>query len=76
MRVRSAVLALVVATGAVEGKILAAPHGHSGFGYDPVFAPGGAGGRTFAEMTELEKNAISHRGRAFRALMDELKRRD
>ena len=45
-----------------------APRGDGGFGYDPVFAPAGGGGRTFAELTPDEKHAISHRGRALRAL--------
>ena len=57
----------------MEGRILRSPRGGGGFGYDPVFvpaaedAPGGAG-RTTAQMSAREKNAISHRGRAFRAL--------
>ena len=42
--------------------------GRHGFGYDPVFEPAGGDGRTFAEMTPAEKDAVSHRGRAFRAL--------
>ena len=42
--------------------------GVGGFGYDPVFVPDEGDGRTFAEMTPEEKHAISHRGRAFRAL--------
>jgi XTP/dITP diphosphohydrolase len=42
--------------------------GEHGFGYDPVFEPAGGDGRTFAEMTAAEKDAVSHRGRAFRAL--------
>ena len=46
------------------------PLGDGGFGYDPVFAPDGFGGRTFAQMTPEEKHAISHRGRAFRALAE------
>lgn len=54
--------------GAVEGVIGAAPRGQSGFGYDPVFVPVEGDGRTFAEMAASEKHAISHRGRAFRAL--------
>jgi XTP/dITP diphosphohydrolase len=58
----------VVAEGVVEGLITLAPTGDGGFGYDPVFAPDGAGGRTFAEMRPDEKHAVSHRGRAFRAL--------
>lgn len=58
----------VVAHGVVEGRILSAPAGVEGFGYDPVFAPDGGGGRSFAEMNAAEKHAVSHRGRAFRAL--------
>ena len=57
----------VVASGAVEGTIAAERRGSGGFGYDPVFVPDGGDGRTFAEMTPAEKNARSHRGRAFRA---------
>ena len=53
--------------GAVEGHISPAPQGNGGFGYDPVFVPTEADGRSFAEMGD-EKHAISHRGRAFRAL--------
>lgn len=56
------------ATGAVEGLIAAEPRGRGGFGYDPVFVPAEGGGRTFAEMSDAAKHAISHRGRAFRAL--------
>ena len=58
----------VIADGAVEGTITTEPRGEAGFGYDPVFVPDGLDGRTFAEMTAAEKNAVSHRGRAFRAL--------
>ncbi len=57
-----------VAEGVVEGVIAPAPAGAAGFGYDPVFVPDGGDGRTFAEMSADEKHAISHRGRAFRAL--------
>lgn len=58
----------VVAEGIVDGCITAAPRGRSGFGYDPVFAPDDGDGRTFGEMSADEKHALSHRGRAFRAL--------
>jgi XTP/dITP diphosphohydrolase len=58
----------VVAEGTVDGRITPAPRGAAGFGYDPVFVPDGGDGRTFAEMTAAEKAAVSHRGRAFRAL--------
>ena len=53
--------------GVVEGKIPKAARGDNGFGYDPVFVPEEET-RTFAEMTADEKNAISHRGRAFSQL--------
>ena len=58
----------VVARGAVEGTITVEPSGGAGFGYDPVFRPREGDGRTFAEMNSVEKHALSHRGRAFRAL--------
>ncbi len=58
----------VVAEGVVDGVIVETARGDAGFGYDPLFAPNEGGGRTFAEMTFDEKHAISHRGRAFRAL--------
>ena len=58
----------VSADGAVEGHIATSPRGAGGFGYDAVFVPDGCDGRTFAEMEPAEKNAVSHRGRAFRAL--------
>jgi XTP/dITP diphosphohydrolase len=54
--------------GIVDGSIAESPRGDNGFGYDPVFVPDDADGRSFAEMDDAEKNAISHRGRAFRAL--------
>ncbi len=63
----------VVAHGVVDGRIHDQPRGHGGFGYDPVFVPDDGDGRTFAEMTDADKNAISHRGRAFRALLAELR---
>ena len=58
----------VLASGAVEGHIADAPRGEGGFGYDPIFVPADGDGSTFAEMTDVDKNAISHRGRTFRAL--------
>jgi XTP/dITP diphosphohydrolase len=57
-----------VAEGAVDGFISSEARGDQGFGYDPVFVPIGGDGRTFAQMSAVEKDAISHRGRAFRAL--------
>ena len=56
-----------VVTGIIEGVLLRARRGAGGFGYDPIFLPRGYD-RTTAEMSPVEKNAISHRGRAFRAL--------
>lgn len=50
--------------GTVEGKLVFPPRGDGGFGYDPIFAPAGEN-RTFAEMSADEKQALSHRGRAF-----------
>ena len=61
----------VVAEGTVEGTIALAPEGDGGFGYDPVFIPDGSD-RSFAAMTRAEKDACSHRGRAFRALASAL----
>ncbi len=54
--------------GTVTGKIAHAIKGSHGFGYDPIFIPDEEDGRTFGEMTDEEKNAISHRARAFRSL--------
>jgi XTP/dITP diphosphohydrolase len=62
----------VVVRGTVEGKVPDAPRGAGGFGYDPVMVPVEGDGRTFAEMTDDEKHALSHRGRAFRALLPHL----
>ncbi len=56
-----------VVTGQVEGRLVRKPRGSGGFGYDPIFLPDGFD-RTTAEMTAEAKDAISHRGRAFRAL--------
>jgi XTP/dITP diphosphohydrolase len=64
-----------VAEGIVDGHITDPPQGGDGFGYDPVFVPAGGDGRTFAELSADEKNAISHRGRAFRALAAKLHER-
>ncbi len=58
--------------GVVDGAVAEAPRGARGFGYDPVFVPDEGGGRTFAELGPEEKHAISHRGRALRALADSL----
>ncbi len=63
----------VWADGEVVGTIAPEALGDAGFGYDPVFVPDGYGGRTFAQMTSDEKHAVSHRGRAFRALAERLR---
>jgi XTP/dITP diphosphohydrolase len=56
-----------VVTGQVAGRLTLIPRGSGGFGYDPIFLPDGSE-LTTAEMTPEAKDAISHRGRAFRAL--------
>jgi XTP/dITP diphosphohydrolase len=61
-----------VVRGTVEGLVVDAPRGTGGFGYDPVVAPVEGDGRTFGEMSEDEKHAISHRARAFRELVPRL----
>ena len=61
--------------GVLEGRISDQPRGVNGFGYDPVFVPDDAGPRTLAQMTAEEKNEVSHRARALRALVEELVRR-
>ena len=58
----------LIATGTVEGVITREPEGSNGFGYDPVFIPLEANGKTFAQLSSAEKAAMSHRGRAFQAL--------
>jgi len=58
----------VLAEGTCDGTITTARRGGGGFGYDPVFVPDDGDGRTLAELDRAEKNALSHRGRAFRAL--------
>jgi len=63
--------AIAVVSGKVDGEILAAPSGSGGFGYDPVFYfP--ALGKSFAELPPDEKNVRSHRGNAFRRLLEAL----
>ena len=60
--------------GEVSGQITTEAHGAGGFGYDPIFRPDGFD-RTFAELSPDEKNAISHRGRAVRRLVQHLTNR-
>jgi XTP/dITP diphosphohydrolase len=73
----AAVLALpdgtvVVREGRMPGTLAREPRGDHGFGYDPVFVPDGDS-RTAAELSPADKNAISHRGKAFRALATDLR---
>lgn len=58
----------VVEYGQLEGVLLRSPRGEGGFGYDPILQPAGES-RSCAELSADEKNAISHRGKAFRALL-------
>lgn len=63
---------LLNATGILEGAMAEAPRGTNGFGYDPLFVPRGSN-KSFAEMTDGEKNAISHRAKALHELMNQIK---
>ena len=56
------------AEGRVDGSIAQGPRGMSGFGYDPIFLPDEAPGRTLAELSSAEKHQLSHRGRALERL--------
>jgi XTP/dITP diphosphohydrolase len=58
----------LIAHGTWEGTIAHVPRGQGGFGYDPVFVPAGER-RTAAQLSDSEKNAVSHRGQALRALV-------
>jgi XTP/dITP diphosphohydrolase len=58
--------------GTIDGTLIREPRGTNGFGYDPIFVPLGES-RTTAEMSAEEKDAISHRGRAMRALVPVLR---
>ena len=62
----------LVVEGACVGRIAEAEAGTGGFGYDPLFVPDEGDGRTFAQMGTEAKHAMSHRGRALRALADAL----
>lgn len=59
------------AEGVCEGVLIGDPRGTGGFGYDPAFVPEGES-RTMAELPDEEKDRISHRGKAFRALAEQL----
>ena len=64
----------VIADGVWRGRIVDTPRGENGFGYDPYFLIP-ALGKTTAELAPAEKNAISHRGQAIRALVEKLKQK-
>ena len=61
--------------GTFEGRIATSPRGDGGFGYDPIFEPESEppGGRTVGQMSAAEKNALSHRGKAARAMAEYLR---
>ena len=61
----------IVTEGRMPGRLVRAPRGANGFGYDPIFVPAGYE-RTSAELSVAEKDAISHRGQALRALAERL----
>jgi XTP/dITP diphosphohydrolase len=65
----------LAAEGVCEGTIAEQERGERGFGYDLVFVPDDGDGRTFAEMSDGEKNALSHRARALRNLLSSLSAR-
>jgi XTP/dITP diphosphohydrolase len=64
----------ILASGTWEGTLINAPRGLGGFGYDPIFVPHGFD-RTAAELDPTEKNSLSHRGQALRALVTQLRNR-
>lgn len=69
---------LVIEEGRVVGRVVFAPRGSNGFGYDPLFEPEETPGRTLAELDSADKNRLSHRGRALlrlRPVLLELARR-
>jgi XTP/dITP diphosphohydrolase len=63
---------VIAAEGVLEGTIALALRGAHGFGYDPVFVAPELGGRTLAEVAAAEKNLMSHRARAMRALLERI----
>ena len=63
----------LVVEGECQGTIATGERGERGFGFDPLFVPDDGDGRTFAEMSDDEKNSLSHRARAFAALAEALR---
>ncbi len=66
--------AIEIVNGSCEGTITLEPRGTNGFGYDPLFVVTELGTRTMAQLSAEEKNAISHRGKALRAMLPRLLR--
>ena len=66
---------IIVSEGECEGVIIDEKRGNNGFGYDPIFYVEELG-KTFAEMTDAEKNSLSHRGKAIRALKAQLNKKE
>ncbi len=66
---------ILVSEGECEGVIIDEKRGDNGFGYDPIFYVDSLG-KTFAEMTDEEKNSLSHRGNAIRNLKEQLKEKE
>ncbi len=62
----------IAVEGVCQGTIAASELGDRGFGYDPIFVPDDGGGRSFSQMSDSEKNQISHRARALHALLKAL----
>ena len=65
----------LVVEGVCEGTISLSQCGERGFGYDSLFVPADGDGQSFAQMSDEDKHALSHRGRAFRGLVEALKQR-
>ena len=61
---------ILSADGLCAGTLVTERRGERGFGYDPIFVPGETPDRTMADLADEEKDRISHRGRAFRALRE------
>jgi len=66
----------IAVEGVCRGTIADRELGDRGFGYDPIFVPDDGDGRSFSEMSDIEKNQISHRARALHALLEALQGRD
>ena len=63
---------VIQSAGVLEGELSYPPRGNNGFGYDPIFVPKGST-KTLAEMSDAEKNSISHRARAVHELMEQVR---